>query len=48
MILSVIYTMINLRNMMNMKNYLMPNTSLETSDLKIIEINNFSIREYRR
>ena len=42
MILSVIYTMINLTNiMMNMKNYLMPNTSLETSCLKIIKINNF-------
>ena len=27
--------------MMNMKNYLMPNTSLETSGLKIIKINNF-------
>ena len=43
MILSVIYKMINLRNItMNMKNYLMPNTSLETSCLKIIKINNFS------
>ena len=42
MILSVIYTMIILRNiMMNIKNYLMLNTSLETSDLKIIKINNF-------
>ena len=27
--------------MMNMKNYLMPNTSLETSGFKIIKINNF-------
>ena len=42
MILSVIYTMANLRNiMMNMKNYLMPNTSLEISSSKIIEANKF-------
>ena len=41
MILSVIYTMINLRNiMMNINNYLILKTSLEKSSLKILKINN--------
>ena len=49
MLLSVISTMINLRNIrMNVKNYWMPKRSLEASDLKIIKINNFFEKKIQR